>query len=102
MDERRLIWTFTAKQQRDDIFEYWNHRNKSKKFSKKLKLKILEKSKLLKTQPLSGRIIPETHYRILIFGDFSMIYSIYKNEIQIKSFWDNRQNPEKLKQILGL
>ena len=41
-------------------------------------------------------------YRIFHFGNYSLVYKIELNSIHIMAFWDNRQNPEKLKHILGL
>ena len=40
MDEIKVIWTKIAIQQRDEIFDYWNNRNKTDSYSKKLNLKI--------------------------------------------------------------
>jgi len=35
MDELKIFWTQTAKEQRDHIFDYWNKRNKNTDYSKK-------------------------------------------------------------------
>lgn len=43
MDGLTIFWTQTAKQQRDHIFDYWNNRNKSKSYSRKLNLAIIER-----------------------------------------------------------
>ncbi|WP_407641682.1 type II toxin-antitoxin system RelE/ParE family toxin [Chryseobacterium taklimakanense] len=53
-------------------------------------------------QPFSGKEIGESSCRILIFGNYSLVYKFTETQIQIVSFWDNRQNPEKLQQILGV
>ena len=55
MVELKILWTTTAIQQRNFIFEYWNNRNKSTVFSKKLNIKIKEKVNLLKTNPQLGK-----------------------------------------------
>ncbi|KAF0235826.1 MAG: hypothetical protein FD181_3213 [Prolixibacteraceae bacterium] len=36
MDVLKIVWTATALQQRNFIFHYWNERNKSNLYSKKL------------------------------------------------------------------
>jgi len=55
MAEIKVEWTHFAKKQRDEIFEYWNNRNKSNSYSKKLNLVIKEKTNQLKFQPFSGK-----------------------------------------------
>lgn len=74
MAELEVVWSHFAKSQRDEIFKYWNHRNKSNYFSKKLRLKIKSKTEQLKIQPLSGKEIGESSCRILIFGNYSLVY----------------------------
>lgn len=102
MAELEVVWSHFAKSQRDEIFKYWKHRNKSNYFSKKLRLTIKSKTEQLKIQPFSGKEIVESSCRILIFGNYSLVYKFTETQIQIVSFWDNRQNPDKLQQILGL
>jgi hypothetical protein len=48
MDEIKVIWTKIAVQQRNEIFDYWNNRNKNNRF-KQLNLKIYRKIDQLKT-----------------------------------------------------
>ena len=38
MDELKIIWTKIAISQRNEVFAYWNKRNKSTDFSKKINL----------------------------------------------------------------
>lgn len=102
MDEIRIIWTNIAVNQRNHIFQFWNTRNKSKNYSIRLNNLIYEKIDLLKTNSLCGIEIEGENYRNLHFEKYSLIYKISENTIFIIAFWDNRQNPEKLKTILGL
>ena len=95
MDEIKVIWTKIAIQQRDEIFDYWNNRNKTDSYSKKLNLKIYSKIDLLKTFSLTGVKIEDEEARILHFENYSLVYKIIKNIIYILAFWDNRQNPSK-------
>lgn len=98
----KIEWTHFAKQQRDDIFVYWNNRNKSNSYSKKLRIIIKEKTNQLKTQPYLGKEIIDEDTRMLVFKNHSLVYHIEKETITIISFWENHQNPEKLENILGL
>ena len=42
MARLKILWTSTALKQRNHIFKYWNERNKSNSYSKKLKNKITD------------------------------------------------------------
>lgn len=95
-------WTHFAKEQRDEIFDYWNKRNKSNSYSKKLRITIKKKTNQLKLQPFSGVQIVDENTRILFLKNYSLIYYINNDTISIISFWENHQNPETLKTILGL
>ena len=100
MDELKIIWTKIAISQRNEVFAYWNKRNKSTDFSKKINLLIYEKIDLLKNFPLTGVEIQNEDARILHFHNYSLVYKISQSEIYILAFWDNRQNPSKLLEIL--
>ena len=102
MDELKIIWTKIAISQRNEVFAYWNKRNKSTDFSKKINLLIHEKIDLLKNFPLTGVEIQNEDARILHFHNYSLVYKISQSEIYILAFWDNRQNPSKLLEILKL
>jgi len=54
MDEIKVIWIQIAIEQRNKIFEYWNNRNKSNNYSKKLNLIAYEKIDLIKSSPFVG------------------------------------------------
>ena len=98
----RIVWAPNALQSRKSIFAYWNKRNKSNDFSKKINLLIYEKIDLLKNFPLTGVEIQNEDARILHFHNYSLVYKISQSEIYILAFWDNRQNPSKLLEILKL
>lgn len=102
MDEIKIAWTKIAQNQRDLIFEYYNTRNKSLNYSKKLNLEIKQCTNLLKQQPEIGKRIKDSDFRNIFFSNYSLIYKKKSNIIYISALWDNRQNPEKLKTILGL
>ena len=96
MDEIKVVWTALARIQRNTIFEYWNNRNKSNVYSKKLNLLIYQKIDLLKSNPLIGSQTDLNFYRILHFENYGLVYRIETDVIYIISLWDNRQNPKKL------
>ena len=55
MAQLKVFWTETAIKQRNYVFEYWNERNKSTEYSKRLNVKIIERISLLKLQPKLGK-----------------------------------------------
>ena len=87
MDELKIIWTKIAISQRNEVFAYWNKRNKSTDFSKKINLLIYEKIDLLKNFPLTGVEIQNEDARILHFHNYSLVYKISQSEIYILAFW---------------
>ncbi len=68
---RNLKWTSTALKQRNAVFEYWNSRNKSNQYSKKLNLKIKERTTLLKLYPELGIETTFSKTRVLYMSSAS-------------------------------
>lgn len=101
MDGLTLFWTQTAKRQRDYIFEYWNERNKSTRYSKKLNTSIRERTAILKTHPEMGKQTDFKGTRVLSLKHYSILYKIAPKRIIITGFWDNRQDPEELLKFLN-
>ena len=102
MDEVKIVWTTLARRERDAIFDYWNKRNESNHYSKKLNLIIYQKIDLLKSNPFIGIETDFKPYRILLFENYGLVYRSEEELLYIISVWDNRQNPSKLKKLLGL
>jgi len=102
MDEVKVIWTHIAIRQRNLIFDYWNNRNKSTAYSKKLKLLLKQKTNIIKEHSDIGKRIKHSNLRALFFSNYSIIYTENLGDIYIMGFWDNRQNPQKLNDLLGL
>lgn len=100
MAQLRIFWTATAIKQRNQVFEYWNDRNKSTQYSKKLRIEINHRLSLLIRHPKLGREADFKNTRVLSMGYYSIFYKPNKEQIIITAFWDNRQDPEKLLQLL--
>ena len=97
---RKILWASTAIKQRNHVFEYWNNRNKSTAFSKKLNEKIKKKVKLLKVNPELGIGTGFNNTRVIILRHYSILYKIIDLNIIVTGFWDNRQDPKKLIEFL--
>ncbi len=100
MAELSIFWTNTALKQRNYTFEYWNDRNKSTTYSKKLNSSIKERTDILKTNPELGKKTEFNNTRVISLGHYSILYKKVDLKIIITGFWDNRKNPDKLFKFL--
>jgi plasmid stabilization system protein ParE len=96
----KVFWTELAVRQRNLVFDYWNRRNASRSYSKKLHLKIRHCITILKHHPEAGRKTDFEHIRVLFLEHYSLLYRCDDTDIHILAFWDNRQSEEKLLAIL--
>ena len=100
MAHKKIVWTETAARQRNSILEYWVEHNNSKTYSLKLLELSDHKTKLIAKNP---ELYPKSEYtdtRVTTLGHFSIYYKIKKDTIIVTAFWDNRQDPKKLLELL--
>lgn len=93
---RRIIWSKLALDVYNKILEFYNQRNGNKVYSRKLNREIKHTISLLKKQPNLGKVTQIDNIKVLIHGDYKIIYEIRRKEIIITMVWDTRQYPEKL------
>lgn len=94
---RQIIWSKRAHNDRIEIFEYWNRRNKSNLYSKKLNKLFKEAVKLVAEYPEIGKLTDDETARIKIVRDYLIIYEVdEKEQLLILTIWDTRQSPEQL------
>jgi plasmid stabilization system protein ParE len=91
---RRLIWSIEARNSRKKIFDYWNNRNKSKVYSRKLNLLFNTNLKIVIQLPEFGKPTFQENTKFIITSHFEIIYKITPNEIVVLDIWDTRQNPQ--------
>ncbi len=96
----RLIWSAQALQQKKEIFEYWNERNKSKNYSRKLNKLINDAAELLVTHPKLGQKTNFQDVRLKVVRDYWLAYRTKNDQIQILTIWDSRRNPDKFDYLL--
>jgi plasmid stabilization system protein ParE len=99
--KRAVKWSRTADLQYLSILEYWVNRNKSATYSKKLFRSVSAKTKAIAENPNQFKISDYEDVRIAILGDYSIYFRPLPNEIIILAFWDNRQDPKKLLEIIS-
>ncbi|MDT0646828.1 type II toxin-antitoxin system RelE/ParE family toxin [Zunongwangia sp. F260] len=96
MDELSISWTPSAVKQRNQIFDYWNRRNQSLNYSRKLNTLVKDRIQILKKNPEIGVKTNFENTRALSLGHYNILYKIYTSKIIITGLWDNRQDPEKI------
>lgn len=92
--DRVIVWNIDAQNSRKALFFYWNKRNKSREYSKKLNLQFLEALKLVSKIPETGIQTELINIRLKLVSHFEIIYSITETEIVVLDIWDFRQNPD--------
>ena len=97
---RQIIWTNKAQKDRISIFTYWNNRNKSVVYSKKLNELFKESLLLISKHSMIGKLTDKENVRVKVLRDYLIIYEITENEIIVLTIWDCRQKPEDLKRLL--
>ena len=100
MAKRTVVWTETAARQRREILKYWVKRNGTTTYAEKLIKLIAEQINVILNNPklFKKADFPDTHISAL--GHFSVFYKYNKNTLIITAFWDNRQDPKKLLDLL--
>ena len=91
---RKIIWTSFAKESKYAIFLYWNKRNKSTVYSRKLNALFQQSLKQVAEFPESAIKSEVLHIRLKIARHFELIYKITPSEIVVLDIWDTRQNPD--------
>lgn len=100
MAKRTVRWTRTADIQYVGILEYWVKRNKSAIYSKKLIKIVAEQTRQIAETPFIYKKTDFKEIRVASIGNFSIFYNVTREEILITAFWDNRQDPKKLVNVL--
>ena len=98
---KQIIWSRRAQTDRKEIFKYWNKRNKSNIYSKKLNELFKEAVRLISEYPEIGKPTDDKNARLKIVRDYLIIYEVDEiDRLLILTIWDSRQNPKRLKRIL--
>ena len=100
---RKIIWSRTAYLQRKNILLYWVDKNKSNIFSIKLLKQTQKATKQLAQFPYLGKVTDIENVYCFAMGNYNLYYTFSSElDIQIVTFWDNRQNPEILNVLISL
>jgi len=91
---RKIVWTSFARESRTSIFLYWNNKNQSTNYSKKLNKLFQESIQQLLIFPESSTQSNNKNIRLKIASHYEIIYSVSETQIFILDIWDTRQNPQ--------
>jgi toxin YoeB len=91
-----VVWSEQAIRNRNKIFAYWNQRNGSNTYSKKLRVFIQLAIAIIQYFPEVGKPTNIPNIRIKIIEHYFLIYQLKERQIRILDFWDSRQNPIKI------
>lgn len=99
MANKRIIWSARASRELEQILEYFNQRNKSSRYSLKLLNEIEYLTNNLSENELIGRLTTNKITRVIPMKVYLIFYEIRQDQIQIVSFWDNRQDISKRQKL---
>ncbi len=98
--QRLIRWTEKAEKQYLDTLQQLQELFPDSHYHLKVQERVTETTKLLKRFPSSGAVFTEIKgvqvRKIVITFNYSIFYKLSETEIQIVTFWDNRQNPKRL------
>jgi len=96
----KVLWTNTASEQLEDVFDYFKVTS-DLTVARKIVKGIVKKSTSLSKQPRKGQREPlladrQKEYRYLVEGNYKIIYWVDLATVHIAAVFDTRQNPEKI------
>ena len=97
---RRIIWSRRSQTDRRQIFTYWNLRNKSKEYSKKLNRLFVKAVEFISIFPHTGRQTTVDQVRIKFVSHYAILYEYSKTELRVLCIFDTRQDSEKFDRII--
>ena len=101
--EIKVLWTETALNNLEDIFEYYKYKA-SIRVAKRLVKGLVKSTLEIQNSPQIGKIEEllterQFEYRFFVVGNYKIIYWIDNNYVKIATVFDCRQNPEKLNKL---
>ena len=94
----KIIWMPRAKTDLNNILDYLND-NWSKREAEKFVIKVSKAIEQIKMSPETFPVVRKKKniHKFLLVKQNTIYYRIQKNEIELLTIWDTRQNPKKLK-----
>jgi type III secretory pathway component EscV len=100
MAKGKVIWLKNAEIQMFAIMDYYSQRNKSKTYSLKLYREIKQKLQNLDFSVTAPQKSSMTSLFYFIHNHISVFFSIQNSDVIVTLIWDERRNPNVLKEVL--
>ena len=97
MAQKEIIWSNLAKLQFSNVLEFYVFRNGNANYSLKLVDEVEDLLETLSKSELIGRLTSNKITRVVVMKVYLIYYEVNGNQIEIISFWDNRQSTENKK-----
>lgn len=97
MAKKEIIWSDLAKLEFSNVLEFYVFKNGNSSYSLKILEEVEDLLETLSNNEFIGRLTSNKITRVIPMKIYLIFYEINNNQIEILSFWDNRQNPEKRK-----
>lgn len=97
MAKKKLVWTLRAINDKIEIYQYWNLKNKSKDYSSKLDSLFSKSALILCEFPNSGILADFEAVRVKTIRGYQLFYKLVNESLVILTIWDSRRNPKGLK-----
>lgn len=95
MAEKKIVWSTRASFELKDVLEFYTQRNGNPNYSLKILNEIEDLLKTLSKSEFIGRLTSNKNTRVIPMNVYLIFYEINEEQIEIVSFWDNRQNQNK-------
>ena len=95
MVKKSIIWSERAVTEFQDTLEFYIERNGNNDYAFKIFNKTENLLEILQENEFLGRLTENKITRVVVMDTFLIFYEVQKQNIELLSFWDNRQNPEK-------
>jgi plasmid stabilization system protein ParE len=92
MAKKQIIWSKRADAELVNVLEFYNERNGNTNYSLKILNHIEDLLRALTEHETMGRLTSDMRSRVLVMDVYLIFYEVTENNIEILSFWDNRQN----------
>ena len=94
MAKYQIEWSLEARQYLIDILQFYTERNQSTAYSIKLNSEINNNINHIAVNPFISKQTNYKSVRVLIEGNFEILYKIFDHFILIIMIWDSRRNPK--------
>jgi len=97
---KEVVWSQRAEFDLEEIISFFNERNQSPGYAKKLISKFEKAGNILASFPFVGLKTDVDNIRFLIIKYYLLFYEVETGRIVIHSIWDSRQDPDQMKKLI--